>query len=641
MKKNRSSIYNRILASYLLLVLVSSIGAGLNLYWSIGKTNASKANAEVRAPSIQKLGQLAELAVRSQVLTLEHVYSPTKSGTLQLKKIHEKEYPILRDDVRALSLEWGHEEWSEKLGDAFVKVESIFRKEKTILSDLSHKEDYQDSTLMAGAFAELLKIRKNVWPFEKELLDLEDKLRNEMVEVEAKALALNEDIWTVNSVMALVVLLGGLLVAWLLARSISLPLENISKKLKKLAKGDVSQRKSDKKKAVSVKMKEIVGIEEATVALSENLRKTSEFAENIGKGKYGSNFQPVSKNDLLGNALLGMRDNLRKVSEDDQARNWVTEGTAKFADILRNNNDNLANLADEILKNLVRYVGANQGGLFILGNENEEDPFMELAACYAWDRKKFLEQKVRKGEGLIGQAWLERSTLYLTDIPEEYVSITSGLGKANPSCLVIVPLQINEKVYGVLEIASFKLLKEHEIQFLEKISENIASAVSSVKIAENTQRLLEESTELTEQMRAQEEEMRQNMEELQATQEEVSRQDSEGHERLRLLDESCILLTLDKNLCLANANENAVKALGPLSGMLGKQISSLLVDPISGESLDNLQEGDTYGGVWRMRGERNDIRLVKVSVRAHTDLNEFSRVLTVIGVDVTDVTVEA
>src|SRR5690606_6336518 len=159
--------------------------------------------------------------------------------------------------------------------------------------------------------------------------------------------------------------------------------------------------------------------------------------------------------------------------------------------------------------------------------EEGEEPTMTLNACYAWDKKKFLNHKIFKGEGLAGQAWQEGDIVYLTEVPQNYIRIASGLGDANPTSILIVPLKVNDQIFGVVEIASFNEFADFEKEFVQKIAETIASTISTVKINARTQRLLEESQQMTEQMRAQEEEMRQNMEELQATQEEMQRSQAE------------------------------------------------------------------------------------------------------------------
>lgn len=228
----------------------------------------------------------------------------------------------------------------------------------------------------------------------------------------------------------------------------------------------------------------------------------------------------ASENELKENL-----ERLRQSQEEEKKRQWASEGLAQATKILRQYDD-ITQLYDSLISFIVHYIDANQGGLFIVDEEGGEK-IIELKACYAYERKKHIQKRVEIGEGLIGQTYLEREYIYMTDIPLSYVNITSGLGMAPPRNLLIVPLMANETIEGIIELASFKKMEEHEIQFINTLGESIASTVRNVKINQKTKELLAESQQQTEEMRAQEEEMRQNMEELQATQEEMTRKQKE------------------------------------------------------------------------------------------------------------------
>jgi PAS domain S-box-containing protein len=301
------------------------------------------------------------------------------------------------------------------------------------------------------------------------------------------------------------------------------------------------------------------------------------FAKNIGDGKYDSEFKPLSEHDVLGNALLEMRGNLSRVADEDKKRNWATEGQAKFGELLRLNTNDVNKLSDTLISNLVKYLNANQGALYLIDDLESDDPTLSLTSCYAWDKKKYVNQKIHRGEGLVGQAWQEMDVIYLTDVPNDYIKITSGLGDANPNCILIVPLKVNEQIFGVLEIASFNVLKDFEIEFVSKIAETLASTISTVKVNAKTQRLLEESQELTEQMRAQEEEMRQNMEELQATQEEMERGQSEAEANMGAINRSLLVCEFAVDGTMQKANQNFLSTYGyAQSELSGEQHKSFV-----------------------------------------------------------------
>lgn len=258
---------------------------------------------------------------------------------------------------------------------------------------------------------------------------------------------------------------------------------------------------------------------------NRSVQSVSSFIESISSGNYSTDIELEADGSGLATTLLSMRDKLRINAEDDNRRNWSTSGLAQIGQLLRVDTSSITELFDNIVKFVVRYTKSNQGGLFILNEDNESDTFLELVACYAFERKKYLTRRIDKGEGLVGQCYLEGERIYLLEVPPEYISITSGLGGSAPNALLLVPLKVNDKIFGVLELATFGKYQEHEIELVEKLTESIASTISSVRVSESTRILLEKTQQQAEEMRAQEEEMRQNMEELEATQEEMRRKE--------------------------------------------------------------------------------------------------------------------
>ncbi|MEM9022847.1 MAG: SpoIIE family protein phosphatase, partial [Bacteroidota bacterium] len=165
-------------------------------------------------------------------------------------------------------------------------------------------------------------------------------------------------------------------------------------------------------------------------------------------------------------------------------RSWILNGVSKTA-VLLNAHTNIHSLAEEIIPMLCDQVGAIQGAFFNV-IDDDEIPAMEMIHSYAYGRKKHLARLFRFGEGLVGQAALEKDIIYRSELPENYVTMTSGiLGDRKPGYLVIVPLITNDTVYGALEFAGFDPFSPLIRKFLQQVSENIAGTLLNLRAIHN------------------------------------------------------------------------------------------------------------------------------------------------------------
>jgi len=285
-------------------------------------------------------------------------------------------------------------------------------------------------------------------------------------------------------------------------------------------------------------------------SLNKNLNKIYKankekkiFVDNLLKQKFDTDLSLQGIGDTFGKTLLALKENMRKsreeqlkYSEENQLRRYLNEGIAKFANILRTYSSDLDKLSDIFIRELVKYLEAIQGGLFLV-NENNEDE-LNLVAAFAYSRKKYVQKTVQKGTGLVGTCAIEKKSINLSEIPDDYIEITSGLGDALPTNLLLLPVMHEEELIGIIEIASLKKFESHQIEAGESIASSLASTIINTKINAQTSQLLAKSQQQAAEMTEQEEEMRQNMEELKATQEESARREEELEGFLNAINQS-------------------------------------------------------------------------------------------------------
>jgi len=554
MVKWRLNLSRQVSIGYLLIVVVA-LAASLFCFFTL--RNNQKLDDRIRQiylPTYLLQKDLYALQGNALKLSNSWIYQPDQQGKQQLQAIHTTEFPALKKRLEELLAASGDN--SNDMQELLKEFEMVLNAQRELMHVLSADSTYGNDASVDEAIALL---ETGIIP--KAQL-LADHLHTCMQAQEQKMSQAQED--KEDSYDFLALLLGTMVLLFI---SISYVAYYFSRK--KIVKPilrlkdtvlEMSEGKSIEEE-FEMQEDEIGEMTHAIATLMKGINARAAFALQIGNGNYTNDFALLSSEDTMGKALLDMRENLKHNAEEEQRRNWAVSGLAKFAEIIRNQTD-FQKLGDAIISNIIKYTHSNQGGLFVISDENKNDVHLRLLSCYAWDKKKHVEKTIREGQGMAGQCWQEGNPIFLTQVPSDYVTITSGLGHATPRCLFLAPLKVNDVIYGVLELASFQPYQEHEREFIVKVCEIIASAISTVKIAEQTKHLLIQSQQQAEAMRNQEEEMRQNMEELQAAQEgmEGMMKESKGQELYmrNLIDASTdSILTFDHEYKIIHSNQVA------------------------------------------------------------------------------------
>lgn len=599
-------------------------------------------------PSSAKLQELAALVSTSQMLAKNWVFIDKQSDTPDKQKLadmHDFDFPKLKEEIHKVSINW--DTISSKSMDSllFVIENKLFGAHKIIMEQLNSFESYDDFMVlievnpMVEEGGEVITTTQNILDAIakiKQKIDKESEATNNEM---SKSFARFQ-----NAVILLVIIISlfVLIVGLLTTRSIVSPMQKLKDYLLTMTKGILPNEK------LVTNNDEIGDMGDAVNLYIENMRNTSAFAVEIGEGKYQSKFEALSEEDILGNALIDMRQNLDKAEqenktrgEEDKVRNWITKGLADFGDILRQNSDNMDSLAKNVMTTLIDYLGANQGAMYILNELDDQNKFFEMKSAIAYGREKYLKKDFEFKEGLVGRCAFEKLPVYLKEIPEEYIKITSGLGTAEPDFLLLVPLVINENVLGVIELASFNKIHQYQIDFISTLGENIASTISNVRINEQTKHLLEESKMRGDELSSQEEELRQNMEELQATQEEAARREMEMMNTIDAINNTLGTVEVDKHGNILSVNDTFLSKIGQEAGnMVSKSFQDFFATntALQNEFIEiwsNLHVGESGSMVTNLVTADNELWFKHTFTPFRNKMGELNKVIDLI-VDITD-----
>jgi HAMP domain-containing protein/signal transduction histidine kinase/CheY-like chemotaxis protein len=307
--------------------------------------------------------------------------------------------------------------------------------------------------------------------------------------------------------------------------------------------------------------------------LAENLttqvRAISEVASAVTKGDLTQMIRVEAKGEVeeLKDTINQMIANLKQTTLRNQEQDWLKSNLAKFTQMLQGQKD-LNTVTRRILSELAQVVNAQKGMFYILEqDENFKNPKLKLFSAYAFGDEVKTSKEFALGEGLVGQVAVDKERILLSNVPKNYIKIGSGLGKASPLNLIVLPVLFEKEIKAVIELASFDTFSETHLDFLSQLTESIGIVLNTIEANTRTESLLEQSQSLTDELRRTNEELQDKAHLLVKQKEEVEDKNKEVEEARLSLEEKAEQLQLTskyKSEFLANMSHELRTPLNSL-----------------------------------------------------------------------------
>lgn len=309
--------------------------------------------------------------------------------------------------------------------------------------------------------------------------------------------------------------------------------------------------------------------------LQETLQETQKIVQDVTRvteavveGDYSIR---LSEENNLSVAINKMIEGLNASVQESQREAWLKTGQNQLAEKLRGDLE-LPVLCANVVEFLAIYLNAKVGAFFLLEDQGK----LSLLGSYAYQHRKHLSNSFEIGQGLIGQAVLEKKTMIIDDVPEGYLTISSGLGEADAGCILICPILFEGKVKAVVELGKFGVFEALDLKLVESVNEAISISIESAKNRNKMNALLKDSQEKSnalevqskelekinqdlqdkaDKIKASEEELKTQSEELQATNEELEEKTQALEDQKRSIEDKNKDLERSQKLLEEKASE--------------------------------------------------------------------------------------
>ncbi len=325
-------------------------------------------------------------------------------------------------------------------------------------------------------------------------------------------------------------------------------------------------------------------VNQLAAQLTSQIRAIGEVATAVTKGDLSRTVEVEARGEVgeltqnVNEMIQNLRDTTRKNTEQD----WLKTNLARFTAMLQGQRD-IKTVSRVIMSEIAPLINA-QTGAFYINEPIGDEPLLRLIASYAISRRKAAQRIVHAGEGLVGQCVVEKRRILLTEVPNDYLAINSGLGSMQPLSLIVVPVLFEGDVKAVMELASAERFSETHLLFLEQLTESIGVILNTIAASMRTEELLKQSQALTIELQSQQMELQQTNDELEEKARLLQERNAEVERRTREIDEARQELE-KKAEQLALTSKYKSQFLANMSHELRTPLNSLLI--LSKQLADN------------------------------------------------------